>query len=138
MKAIENIPASPCQAGQEFETQKFAASIVGTVAARQAWWKRRAETAQISPYPLDANKICYAGALLKAGGYRSADLSAMKRRHTELDWAWTDKIQLVVKDALRSCVRGLGPDKQCKALTKWLNFHPSLPRTGDRVSRKRQ
>ena len=69
------------------------------------------------PYPLTFSKVALAGALLKAGGYRSAGayLGALKRRHIELEHPWTDRLALAEKDALRSCTRGLGPDRQCQA-----------------------
>ena len=117
VRKLETNPAGLNQALGEFEADKFAASNVGTVSSRQAWWKRRSEAANIKPYPLDLKRISLAGALLKAGRYRSASayFSAFRRRHVELDFAWTDRLELAVKDALRSCERGLGPDKQRKA-----------------------
>ena len=114
---IERDPAALTRALEEFESDKFASSNVGNANSRQAWWARRAEAASVSPYPLTFSKVALAGALLKAGGYRSAGayLGALKRRHIELDHPWSDRLTLAVKDALRSCLRGLGPDKQCQA-----------------------
>ncbi|CAE7359049.1 icd [Symbiodinium natans] len=114
---IERDPEALMQALEEFENDKFASSNVGNADSRQAWWARRAETANVLPYPLTFSKVALAGALLKAGGYRSAGayFGALKRRHIELDHPWSDRLTLAVKDALRSCLRGIGPDKHCQA-----------------------
>ena len=73
----------------------------------------------MSPYPLTFSKVALAGALLKAGGYRSAGayLGALKRRHMELDHPWSDCLTLAVKDALRSCPRGWALTSSVRPLT---------------------
>ena len=66
----------------------------------------------LDPYPLSPQLIDVAGTLLKKGTYRSAHLylQAMKRVHLEAGHAWSEHLDLAIKDAIRSCTRGMGPD----------------------------
>ena len=100
---------------EEFERDKFAQSNQGPAASRLSWWTTRAKQANVEPFPLDAHKLNRAGCLLKLGQYRSAAqyFSAMKRAHLEQGHEWNETLSQVVADAVRSCTRGLGPDKQC-------------------------
>ena len=62
--------------------------------------------------------IDVAGALLKKGSYRSAHLylQMMKRVHIEEGHSWSEALELAMKDAIRSCLRGKGPDKSCPSM----------------------
>ena len=62
---------------------KLAKSTRGSARTRSLWWSQRAQAGSLQPYPLTANKIRLAAALLKQAGNRSAAgyLSAAKRRH---------------------------------------------------------
>ena len=106
------------QALREFEDDKFAASNNPAVQSRLEWWHSRAEKFGVAPYPLSQEKINTIGALLKAGGYRSAPqyFSSFKREHISKGHPWTDQLALSIKDAIRSITRGMGPEKQCPAL----------------------
>ncbi|CAE7394552.1 icd, partial [Symbiodinium necroappetens] len=116
---IERDPAALTRALEEFESDKFASSNVGNANSRQAWWARRAEAASVSPYPLTFSKVALAGALLKAGGYRSAGayLGALKRRHIELDHPWSDPLTLAAFD-----LRGLAGVQEPEAQPGWPRF----------------
>lgn len=85
---------------------------------RQAWWEQRAAAQQFPPYPLSVQKLATLGALLQAGGYRAAAMyvSAAKRKHIGLGYAWSDALELEVKDGVRACLRGIGPPRKCGAL----------------------
>ena len=58
------------------------------------------------------------GTWLKWGQYRSAALyfSAAKKSHVDLGHAWSEQLDASIKTALRSCMRGVGPDKRCPSL----------------------
>eukprot|EP00972_Heterocapsa_arctica_P096124 14180801-Heterocapsa_arctica.AAC.1 len=56
-----------------YEDEKMAPATSRTRDSRLDWWKRRATVRGIAPYPLSVAKLQLAGALLKAGRYRSAD-----------------------------------------------------------------
>jgi hypothetical protein len=75
------------------------------------------KVAGMQPFPLDETKIKRMGALLKGADYRSAPsyFAVAKRRHIELAYQWTDQLEQAVRDAQRSCLRGIGPDKHCEA-----------------------
>lgn len=68
------------------------------------------------PEQCPVEHVNLAGTLLKAGGYRSSAqyLAALKREGLAKGHDWSDSLTLAKKDAVRSCVRGLGPDRQSK------------------------
>lgn len=103
------------QAILEFEDDKYAASNNASVQARLSWWSARSKQMGCEPYPLTVNKVNRIGALMKAGGYRSAPqyFSCLKRQHILEGHQWTDQLALAVRDALRSIMRGIGPAKSC-------------------------
>lgn len=106
------------QAFEEYQNEKFAASNKASQESRAKWWPDKAQAMGWEPYPLTPQKIDILGALLKVGQYRSSALylSAAKQAHVQLGFAWSEQNEQAVKDALRSCLRGIGPDKQCPAL----------------------
>lgn len=105
------------KAMEEFQNDKFAASNQATHKARVQWWVHRAKSLDVEPFPLRVQTIDMAGALLKVGQYRSAAMyfAALKREHVIQSHPWADDLTLAIKDAIRSCIRGIGPDKQCPA-----------------------
>ena len=105
------------KAVKEFEDDKMAASSLGSHNSRVKWWENRATAAGMLSFPLQRSSIRHAGVMLKAGQYRSAAiyLSAMKREHIARGHEWSDSLSQEVKDAIRSCTRGLGPDKRSLA-----------------------
>eukprot|EP00434_Breviolum_minutum_P035780 symbB.v1.2.031683.t1/scaffold3685.1/size104757/8 len=105
------------KAVKEFEDDKMAASSLGSYNSRVKWWENRATAAGMLSFPLQRSSVRHAGVMLKAGQYRSAAiyLSAMKREHIARWHEWSDSLSQEVKDAIRSCARGLGPDKRSLA-----------------------
>lgn len=71
----------------------------------------------LEAYPLTPLGLRVMGTMLKIGRYRSAALyfSAAKQEHISQGHPWSDQLDMGVKEAIRSCVRGLGPDKKCPA-----------------------
>ena len=105
------------KAVKEFEDDKMAASSLGSYNSRVKWWENRATAAGMLSFPLQRSSVRHAGVMLKAGQYRSAAiyLSAMKRERIARWHEWSDSLSQEVKDAIRSCARGLGPDKRSLA-----------------------
>ena len=106
------------EAWEAFQNDKIADSNKGPDESRRSWWPSRAELAKIDPFPLTKEKIDIMGTLLKWGQYRSAALyfSAAKKSHVDLGHAWSEQLDISIKTALRSCMRGVGPDKRCPSL----------------------
>ena len=98
------------------EADKFAATSHNTNRIRYRWWASRAKARGTDPYPLTVEKINLAAALLKKGHYRSAPayIAAIKRQHILAKHPWSERLTLVVKEAVRSTLRGLGPPKQAQ------------------------
>ena len=71
-----------------------------------------------APFPITAEKIHCLGASLKLGGYKSAAtyLSAYKVEAERLDNVISTAMTRAIKDATRSCTRGLGGPVKAKAL----------------------
>ena len=105
-------------AREEFQSDKFANSNEASVNFRKAWWIKRAENLSFQPFPLTSTLIDVAGALLKKGSNRSAHLylQTLKRVHVEGGHDWSETLDLAMKDAIRSCLRGKGPDKSCPSM----------------------
>lgn len=102
------------EATQEYEEGKLAPGSRKALQARVAFWERRAAAHRIEPWPLDVSKLSLLGALLHAGAYRSAAayFAAVKRHHIKTEGVWTTQMTQEIKDGIRSCTRGQGPDKQ--------------------------
>ena len=98
------------------EADKFAATSHNTNRIRCRWWASRAKARGTDPYPLTVEKINLAAALLKKGHYRSAPayIAAIKRQHILAKHPWCERLTLVVKEAVRSTLRGLDPPKQAQ------------------------
>ena len=98
------------------EADKFAATSHNTNRIRCRWWESRAKARGTDPYPLTVEKINLAAALLKKGHYRSAPayIAAIKRQHILARHPWSERLTLVVKEAVRSTLRGLGTPKQAQ------------------------
>ena len=105
-------------AWEEFQSDKFANSNEAAVKSRKTWWIKRAENLNFKPFPVTTTLIDVAGALLKKGSYRSAHLylQMMQRVHIEEGHSWSETLELAMKDAIRSCLRGKGPDKSCPSM----------------------
>ena len=90
-----------------------------SIEARVTWWSARAKARGLAPFLLTEDKLWLAGALLKKGGYRSAEqyLYALKRRHMVLGHTWPENWTPLLTDIRRSCKRGMGPPNRAAALT---------------------
>ena len=101
-------------AAQEYEDSKLAPGSRKAINARVAFWERRAAAHRLPPWPLDVQKLSLLGSLLLAGGYRSSAsyFAAIKRKHLKTGGDWTPQMTQEVRDGIRSCTRGQGPDKQ--------------------------
>ena len=106
--------AGPSDAVSTYEEGKLAPGSRKALQARVAFWERRAAAHQVEPWPLDIEKLGLLGALLHAGAYRSAAayFAAAKRHHVRTGGIWTSQMTQEVRDGVRSCTRGQGPDKQ--------------------------
>ena len=64
----------------------------------------------LEPFPPTVEKVQALGSALKADRYKSAEshFSIYKAESERRDLAWTATVQRVMKDAVRSCQRGLG------------------------------
>eukprot|EP00971_Amphidinium_carterae_P346304 6487660-Amphidinium_carterae.1 len=93
-------------------------STQAAVKSRLGWWQARAAVMGVDPYPLTEQMVRHAGALLKAGGYRSAKvyLYSMKKEHVKQGFLWTDALEVELRDGVRSCERGMGPPKKAKPM----------------------
>ena len=102
------------EALRQFQAAKFALTTRLPRLARERWWYARCQTRGIHPLPITIDKLELAGALLKAGGYRSGALylTAMKHLHVKAQHEWTQQHCLAYKDAVRSLERGLGPARR--------------------------
>ena len=83
-------------------------------------WVKLAEAACVGDeiWPLSPGLVEKVAAAFKAGRYRSFAnyVSRAKQYHITLGHVWTDALDLMVRQCVRSCARGLGPGKQSKAL----------------------
>ena len=102
------------EAVQEYEDSKLAPGTRRALNARVAFWERQAAAHQVTPWPLDAQKLNLFGSLLLAGCYRSsaAYFAAIKRKHMKTGGVWTPQMTQEIRDGVRSCSRGQGPGKQ--------------------------
>ena len=92
------------QAMEEFQSNKFAQSNQDTHKARVSWWEHRAVSLDVKPLPWTRTVIDMAGALLKAGQYRSAAqyFASFKRERLSLG----QMISLCPSRTLSGRVRG--------------------------------
>ena len=91
-----------------------------SIGARLTWWEARTKVRGIQPYPLDKHKLQLAAAILKKGGYRTADqyLYCIKKQHVLLGHEWSPQLSAILADLRRSCKRGLGPAIQAAPLVR--------------------
>ena len=101
----------------EYESDKFARSVVESVKSRLTWWRKRAREHRVEAFPITVERLQLLGTFLKRAGYRSAGayLSAVKNQHIRLGHPWTDALDLEMKEGKRACERGSGPPQKCGA-----------------------
>ena len=127
-----------------YEDRKLAPGSRKAQQARIGFWVRRARAHQVDAFPLDVPKVKLLGSLLFAGSYRSAGsyLSAAKAEHLRLGHPWSDPLSKEVRDGVRACTRGQGPDKQSEELdldalarcTSPVRLRPGWPIAGKDVA----
>ena len=68
--------------------------------------------------PVDVFKVYAIGAMLKAGGYRSAAnyISRLKEAHIEMGYPWSDQLALACRKTVASVTRGIAPGRQSAPL----------------------
>ena len=119
------------KAKQEYELDKLAPGSRRSISDRVRFWLRRAESHGIPPWPLTTEKLNLLGALLHAGAYRSAAayFAAVKRQHVLQGGEWSPTMAQEVRDGVRSCTRGQGPDWQSVELDldKLANLTTTVP-----------
>jgi hypothetical protein len=66
------------------------------------------------PFPITSEALKAVAALFKARGYRSFEnyLSRAKREHILFGFAWTQELDIIARDCVRSVTRGVGPSRQ--------------------------
>ena len=87
--------------------------------ARVTWWVSRARFRKMAPFPLTAEKLQLAAAILKRGRYRSASqyLYSIKQEHCNRGHEWPQHWSKLLSDLRRSCARGLGGTRQAAPLS---------------------
>ena len=97
----------------------YSATARKSTAARLDWWIKRAARRGREPFPIDLEALTLAGALLKAGRYRSSQqyLYTIRKEHVARGHVWDVALESAFKDIRRSCERGLGGPKQAGALS---------------------
>ncbi|CAK0789745.1 unnamed protein product [Prorocentrum cordatum] len=110
--------AEDANAVEALRPARFAKTSRDSHRSRLQWWYDRCSARKLAPFPLSAELVELAGALLRRGCYRSgaAYISAMKRQHVLLGSPWTDQLKLACSDAVRSLERGMGPARQADPL----------------------
>ena len=100
------------------ERDSLAASSRGALEAKLRTLHRALVPWGITPFPPTRAVLRALGATLKRGGYRSAAsyLYLYKTESQRRGFAWTDVLQRLMKDAIRSCERGMGPGIVAKPL----------------------
>ena len=105
-------------AAQILAQDMHTASSRKSIEAWVTWWSARTKARGLLPFPLTESKLWLAGALLKKGGYRSAEkyLYAVRRRHINLGYQWLEGWTPLLTDIRRSCKRGMGPPNRAAVL----------------------
>ena len=120
---------------QDLRHDMHAQSAIGSRASLLSSWLRFHHLwfgLEVQPFPLTTFKIYAVGAMLKAGGYRSAPnfLSRAKEEHVVLGFVWTDELRLAIRKTSASVTRGIGPPRQSQPLdlaAVWKAGIPWLP-----------
>ena len=129
---------------QSYEDRKLAPGSRRAQSAKIAFWTRRARSHGLAAFPLDIEKLKILGGLLFAGAYRSSGsyFSAAKAEHLRLGFPWSEPLSKEVRDGVRSCCRGQGPDKQSDEIdldalarcTAPVRLRPGWPAAGKDVA----
>ena len=103
---------------EEFYRDVLAASTQEALAAKLRTIHRALAGWGLVPFPPTLLTIRALGATLKRGGYRSAAsyLYLLKTEAQRRGHDWPDHLQRALKDAIRSCERGLGPPTRAQPL----------------------
>ena len=89
-----------------------------SITARVEWWCARAKARGFEPFPIDAEKLRLAAAILKSGRYKTAEqyLYSMKKQNCQEGYEWSEQLSALLADLRRSCKRGMGPTAQAEPL----------------------
>ena len=108
-QALDN-PACDAATVPALGSGVYSSTARKSTGARLRWWCKRAARRGREPFPITVELLTLAGALLKAGRYRSAQqyLYTMKKEHVTRGHLWGSALDIALKDIRRSCERGLG------------------------------
>ena len=112
---LANSDTGMIQAQSEYQEAIYAPGTLNTKAALRKTWAEIAQARGFSPVPLNPQMIHEVCSALRAAGFRAGTnyLYEARQWHLRNGYAWSEKLELAVKDAKRSLTRGLGPP--CKA-----------------------
>ena len=135
-------PDDRLDALEALERDSWATSTREAAQAKLRTVHRALEPWGLLPFPPTLRTLRALGATLKRGGYRSAasylwlyKVESQRRGHP-----WTDSLQRCLKDAIRSCERGMGPPTVAQPLPlrslyllpggadPWVRGGPACPR----------
>ena len=107
-------------------------SALGSPASLLSSWVRFHQLwfgPEVHPFPLTTFQIYAVGAMLKAGGYRSAPnfLSRAKEEHVVLGFPWSDELRLAARKTSSSITRGIGRPRQSKPLDLAAVWRADIP-----------
>lgn len=109
------------EAMRGLEADMFAASSLGPQLALLRTWKRFHDSwfdNTVEVFPITSYSLRAISAMFKMGGYASFRnyVYAAKAQHVRLGFAWTQEMDRVMKDCIRSVLRGAGPAKRSSPL----------------------
>ena len=106
------------RAMEAFERDVLATSTREALEAKMRTIHRALAGWGLTPFPPSLFTIRALGATLKRGGYRSAAsyLYLLKTEAQRRGCGWPDPYQRALKDAIRSCERGMGPPTRVQPL----------------------
>ena len=102
----------------ELQDGVLAGTTVLSTASRVRTIERALHAWGLDPHPPTMDSLRALGASLKRGGYRSASLylRTYKAEAQREGYPWSDVLERALRDAIRSCERGLGPPTRAQPL----------------------
>ena len=117
---------------ETFQEVVYAPGTTRTKSALFKLWTDILNARGLAPLPVDPNKLNIVSSVLRAAGFRSAPtyLYEAKDCHVRAGYAWSDALDVALRDCRRGLTRGMGPP--CRALeiepTLWARL-PEHPET---------
>ena len=113
----------------------------GTRAAKDSHislWAELCKRRSLPAMPMSPLSIEEVGSVMRSAGYRSAlsYISDVKLEHIRRGYAWSDALDLAMRDAKRALTRGLGGASKSEEMRlEWLASLPDTARDDDRLPR---